>query len=195
MSLARKDGNIVSEFNQRLMDTKFCLECLFSNKGIDVSVDHIKAYYLKEEDVLVIYGSNDIWDWLTSLKILALGEMSLYHGGYYAAAKRLHYDLERREINPGQIIGYSLGGALACILESFTFHSGKPVVTIGSPNYIAGEESTKRNITHYLIREDWVTKVPFFYTREGRRIEFATGIKNPFKAHSLKKYAEQMNKC
>ena len=177
------------------MDTKFCIDCLFSNKGIDVSVDHIKAFYLDEERTLVIYGSNDLFDWLTSLKILALGEMSLYHGGYYMAAKRLYHELERREINPERIIGYSLGGALACILESLLHHRGKEIATIGSPNYIAGEQNTKTNITHYIIREDLVTKMPFFYVREGRRVEFATGIKNPFKAHSLQTYKEQMNKC
>lgn len=162
----------------------FCFKVLFYQKGIDVSVGHVKAYYHENFDTLVIFGSNDIEDWFMSLDVLPVHQ---FHRGYYRAAKRLITKLDDMGIEPGRIVGYSVGGAIASVMAVFY---DVPTISIGSPNYLYGLKHKDVNLTHYVIKEDIITWLPISLSKEGRILTYETKCINPFKAHSLDFYGQ-----
>ena len=178
------------------MDTRDYINNLINRKkGRDVSLGHIQAYYFEETSTLVIEGSNDVKDWITSLKLFPTKGADLtYHQGYYGAASMFFHHLWRIGINPQLIVGYSIGGAIAAVLKS-RYYVKAEILTIGAPKYVRGMIKLEPKVTHYIIEEDWVTKLPFSYKREGRVVIFRTGIKNPFKAHKLETYLKELKKC
>ena len=162
---------------------EYCIDHLFETEGIDVSVDHVKASYHPKEKILVVFGSDDIWDWITSFDLLP---KKGFHGGYYKAATKLLHKLQFLGIKPELAVGYSIGGAILGIMAPDL----KETITVGAPRYLYNDVERGGRVCHIEIFEDIITTFPFWAAKDGKITIYESGEWNPVKAHDLETYVE-----
>lgn len=193
--------------------------CLYAYDGSKIlpeekleSSSGIQGFFKYEELVLTIcfFGSNEPKDWLLNLNFFS--ENNYHKGiakGYMSIRKQLWskvFDLDTKDpnfrkkakikgyIQDGmrinlQVIGYSLGGAIALLaaLELSNFGFKVNLITFGQPKIIKRLPKINRIKSYVRVVNplDLVTHVPWWFTHLSGEVIYKIWVGNP---HDLRRY-------
>lgn len=172
---------------------KYCKKAYDGNVGEGdfydqhIVIGNIEAYYYDLEKLLIIVGSNDLWDWGKNIQVNSIaGE----HAGFHEMSIILYRYLYTHQIYPRVITGHSMGGAIGSLLIKY-MSSIEKVVTFGSPRYYR-EEIKGEVATHYILGLDVVTYLPIGYKRCGKDVELKSEVLCPRRAHNINTYIRSL---
>lgn len=147
-------GEMVFDLTDNRLVTDDTLRARYGGAGVEVVIastvlpdDEVPSRYMLIIDrvagvqTLVLAGTNSSFQWQFNLDLAKLYEPSLsaaVHRGFLTATSVVFNDvLPRLEpAYPVDVVGYSLGGAIACILSEYLLLDGfelRRVVTFGQP--------------------------------------------------------------